>query len=288
MQLNPGTRPASAALAAPLFLLAAAWRGSAFLAVRRSPAGSALEDVAPLRLRGGGAAPATAPETAAPVVGTGTGLAAAAVAVLAVGTQIVGRRASVPRVARRAQGASPVLEETEAAAAPAEEPEPPFDPSKQAGVTLPLMYFDPLGFSKVGDKEGFRNLRAAELKHGRVAMMAAAGIVFQHWFKFPGFEFVPNGLQAAITPPATYGLVAILAAASGVEAFVWVQDPEKEPGDFGDPLKVGQYYMDWRNRELNNCRMAMLSIVAILFTEAVTGLDSVDQIWKPVSNLPVE
>merc|ERR1712210_178773 len=60
--------------------------------------------------------------------------------------------------------ASPLRAEAE----DAPPPPPPFDPSKQLGAMAPLGYFDPAGFSKVGDKEGFRNLRIAELKHGRV------------------------------------------------------------------------------------------------------------------------
>eukprot|EP00448_Togula_jolla_P037024 CAMPEP_0170636680 /NCGR_PEP_ID=MMETSP0224-20130122/37958_1 /TAXON_ID=285029 /ORGANISM="Togula jolla, Strain CCCM 725" /LENGTH=138 /DNA_ID=CAMNT_0010966411 /DNA_START=49 /DNA_END=462 /DNA_ORIENTATION=+ len=44
-----------------------------------------------------------------------------------------------------------------AAAKPATPPPPPpFDPAKQMGVTDPLGFFDPLGFSKVGDEAGFR------------------------------------------------------------------------------------------------------------------------------------
>merc|ERR1719375_336992 len=88
-----------------------------------------------------------------------------------------------------------------AAAKDAPPPPPPFDPSKQVGAMAPMGFFDPLGFSKVGDQEGFRNLRTADLKHGRVAMMAAVGAVAQHYVKFPGFEKVPAGLAAVTTPP---------------------------------------------------------------------------------------
>eukprot|EP00913_Durusdinium_trenchii_P035475 g33199.t1 len=77
---------------------------------------------------------------------------------------------------------------------------PPFDPAKQVGAMEPLGFFDPAGFSKVGDKENFQNLRAAEIKHGRVAMMAALGAVVQHYVKFPGFESVPAGIGAVTTP----------------------------------------------------------------------------------------
>ena len=65
-------------------------------------------------------------------------------------------------------------------------PSPAFDPSAQIGAMAPLGFFDPAGqelqlavewlrsfcfhlagFSKKGDEDGFRTLRAAEIKHGR-------------------------------------------------------------------------------------------------------------------------
>merc|ERR1719238_2248769 len=115
-------------------------------------------------------------------------------------------------------------------------PPPPFDPSKQVGAMAPLGFFDPLGFSKVGDKEGFNNLRAAEIKHGRVAMMAALGAVVQHFVKFPGFEAVPAGLSAVTTAPGTYGFIGLLVVGAAFELGIWVQDPAKEPGNFGNPV----------------------------------------------------
>merc|ERR1719281_773344 len=60
--------------------------------------------------------------------------------------------------------------------APAPAP-PPFEPSAQLGAMAPLGFFDPMGFTKVGDEDGFRKLRASELKHGHVAMMASIGLV---------------------------------------------------------------------------------------------------------------
>merc|ERR1719356_722739 len=76
-----------------------------------------------------------------------------------------------------------------------------FDPAVQLGAMPPLGYWDPAGFCKKGDESGFRTLRAAEIKHGRVAMMAAVGAVVQHYVKFPGFEKAPAGLSAVLTPP---------------------------------------------------------------------------------------
>eukprot|EP00929_Paragymnodinium_shiwhaense_P001659 TRINITY_DN1018_c0_g1_i1.p1 TRINITY_DN1018_c0_g1~~TRINITY_DN1018_c0_g1_i1.p1 ORF type:complete len:325 (+),score=105.39 TRINITY_DN1018_c0_g1_i1:71-976(+) len=157
-------------------------------------------------------------------------------------------------------------------------PPPPFEPSKQVGVTAPLGYFDPAGFCKTGDKDGFRNLRAAELKHARVAMMAALGGVAQHYIKFPGFDSVPAGLGAATTPPGLYGFVVLFLASGAMELGVWTQDPNKEVGDFGDPVGLGQYNEDMRNKELNNGRFAMFAAIGILAADALTGKDGIQQL----------
>merc|ERR1711972_1217514 len=131
-------------------------------------------------------------------------------------------------------------------------------------------YFDPLSFSKGGDEGGFRNLRAAELKHGRVAMMAAVGAVAQHYIKFPGFESV----SAA---PGSYGMVALFLLAGALELGVWTESPSKEPGNFGDPLSLGQYDTEMRSRELNNGRFAMFAALGIISAELLTGKDAIEQ-----------
>merc|ERR1711976_186739 len=48
------------------------------------------------------------------------------------------------------------------------------NPEDLAGVTEPLGFWDPAGFSKEGDIAAYRR---AELKHGRVCMQAFLGIV---------------------------------------------------------------------------------------------------------------
>merc|ERR1712014_517157 len=102
-----------------------------------------------------------------------------------------------------------------------------FDPAVQIGAMAPLGFFDPAGFSKKGDESGFRIKRAAEIKHGRVAMMAALGAVVQHYVKFPGFEKVPAGLSAVTSAPGTYGFIALLVLGAGFEVAIWKQDPAK-------------------------------------------------------------
>jgi len=165
-----------------------------------------------------------------------------------------------------------------AAVASTEAKVPPrlFEPSKQVGVTAPLGFFDPLGFTKTGDKEGFRILREAELKHGRVAMMASLGLVGQHFLKLPGAEAIPAGVGAVGTLVGQVGLGAIFAWA-GVMEQTWRQDPNKEPGNFGDPFGLGMYDTDMRNREINNGRFAMICVAGILAAELATGKDAVQQ-----------
>merc|ERR1719343_319386 len=166
-----------------------------------------------------------------------------------------------------------------AAAADGKEELPPvFDPSVQIGAMAPLGYFDPAGFCKKGDESGFRNLRAAEIKHGRVAMMAAVGAVAQHYIKFPGFESVPAGLSAVLAPPGSYGMIALFLAAGALELGVWTENPSKEPGNFGDPVGLNQYTQEMREREINNGRFAMFAAIGIISAELLTGKDAVEQL----------
>lgn len=153
-----------------------------------------------------------------------------------------------------------------------------FDPAAQIGVTAPLGFFDPAGFCKKGDENGFRNLRAAEIKHGRVAMMAAVGAVVQHYVKLPGFDSVPSGLAASITAPGNFAFIVLFALSGILELGPWTEKSEREPGNFGDPLGLNQYTDDMRNRELNNGRFAMIAGLGILACEILTGKDAVEQL----------
>ncbi len=49
--------------------------------------------------------------------------------------------------------------------------------------------FDPLGFSDVFD---IKVLREAELKHGRIAMLATLGLIVQELYTFPFFDKVSS------------------------------------------------------------------------------------------------
>jgi len=115
-------------------------------------------------------------------------------------------------------------------------------------------------------------------------MMACIGLVAQHYIRFPFFETttwgepMPSGIGAAFSNPGAFGFI-LLALASGVLEFtVWKEDTTKQPGNFGDPLGLGQYTEDMRCREINNGRFAMFSVMGILGAELATGKDAVQQL----------
>jgi len=163
-----------------------------------------------------------------------------------------------------------------AAAAVQSPAEPPFDPATQVGALAPLGYFDPLGFCSVGDEAGFRKLRASELKHGRVAMMASVGLLGQHFIKFPGFDRVPAGFAAVATGEGVLGLVVLLATSAFLE-LAWREQDGKEPGNFGDPFGVNMYNSDMRNKEISNGRFAMICVLGIFAAELGSGKDAIQQ-----------
>ena len=226
------------------------------------------------------------PLRAEPISGAAAAAAAAAAAKAAAGAKAASVGAAATAKAGVSAGAKTVGATTAAGAGTGKsiagegekaEPDAAFDPAEQVGVTQPFGYFDPAGFCKKGDVAGFRNLRAAEIKHGRVAMMAAVGAVVQHYVKFPGFEKVPTGLDAVEVAPGTYGFAALFAAAGALELGAWTEDPSREPGNFGDPAGLNQYTEDMRNRELNNGRMAMFAALGIIAANIVTGKDAIEQ-----------
>merc|ERR1719436_1817996 len=164
-----------------------------------------------------------------------------------------------------------------AAAAAVEEAPAPFNPAEQVGAMAPLGVFDPLGFAKVGDEAGFRQLRAAELKHGRVAMMASIGALAQHFVRFPFAESARGTFGAVFKEEAQLGIPLLLLVAAMLEG-AWREDAAREPGNFGDPMGLNMYSEEMRSKELNNGRMAMISVLGIFAAEVATGKDAMEQL----------
>jgi len=151
-----------------------------------------------------------------------------------------------------------------------------FSKETELGAQDPLGFFDPLDFCK--DEETFKDLRAKELKHGRLAMMAALGMLVQSIVQVPGMEGVPKDVTACTVGNGQVGFFAILAVVGGLEAAVFVQDPNKEPGNFGNPVPwFDDYSMEMRAKELNNGRIAMFSAIGIIAASLYTGKPAIEQ-----------
>ena len=109
-------------------------------------------------------------------------------------------------------------------------------------------------------------------------MMASIGLVAQHYWKLPGFENLPSGFSVLGTQEGLLGLFALFLV-SGCLENSWREDPNgaKEPGNFGDPFGLQMYTQDMRMKELNNGRMAMISVLGIFAAEMVSGKDAIQQ-----------
>jgi hypothetical protein len=127
------------------------------------------------------------------------------------------------------------------------------------------------------DQETFDWWRAAEIKHGRVSMMAAFGLIAGAFYKWPGFESVQGGGAALSDGTGASGFGIFVIIAGYLELYGLKQDEEKEPGDLGDPLGivnwgVGYTVEGYRNYEINHGRLAMSGVATSLLTEYWTGM----------------
>jgi len=201
--------------------------------------------------------------------------------------------------------ASEIMDTPEDMMEPVSEPEPvlpemsqsmPFmkRPSALNGALAGDVGFDPLGFAK--SKEDLMNFREAEIKHARLAMLAAAGWPLSEVFdkKIAGVLGLNPLLDSADRVPSLLngGLgkvnVAYWAACVGIAAAVDLygisrkSSPGYTPGDLGfDPLGVmpkdeaGMKNMQLA--EIKNGRLAMIAITAFAVQEAVSTQGIVDE-----------
>ena len=177
----------------------------------------------------------------------------------------------------------------------AEEPPAPFNGVTFAktlpGITGPLDFFDPLGFcSQEGITEGkIRFYREVELKHARVAMLAALGFPVAESFHplFGGGIDVPSYIAFQETPLQTFW-PAVMLVLSGIEVFSvfsfnspfggepWSIRSDYRNGDLGfDPLGLAPEseaeFKEMQTKELNNGRLAMIAIAGMVGQELATG-----------------
>merc|ERR1712146_334509 len=158
-----------------------------------------------------------------------------------------------------------------------------------AGITAPMGYFDPIGFitTVTGGKLLF--YREVELKHGRVAMLAALGFLVGEQFHplFGGDIDVPSVVAFQATPLQQFWPAVVVAIAiPEIFSVFTFQDPSKGemwamkedhvPGDLGfDPLglkpKDEKELTTMQTKELNNGRLAMIAAAGMIAQEIATG-----------------
>merc|ERR1712070_952213 len=121
------------------------------------------------------------------------------------------------------------------------------------GDCKPLGYFDPFGFSKDASPATMKKFREAELKHGRVAMLACAGM---------------------ITADKFHPLFGGKLSANPLLAFLNSRRADYEPGNFlgTSQWETGETWDNYQLRELNNGRLAMFGAIGMLTGSYITGL----------------
>lgn len=165
--------------------------------------------------------------------------------------------------------------------------------------------FDPLGFAKTSSD--LINYREAEIKHARLAMLAAAGWPLSELFDkkianmfgltpvVDASDRAPSILNGGLEKISPFYWVACVAAAAAVDVYGISRsksnDPSYFPGNLGfDPLGLypkneeGQKRM--QTTEIKNGRLAMIAVTAFAVQEFVSQTGVVDEtplFFKPIS-----
>jgi len=164
-----------------------------------------------------------------------------------------------------------------------------FDIEELAGVTAPVGFFDPVGFTSDKSEGKVRFYREVELKHGRLGMLAALGFLVGENFHplFGGNIDDPAYLAFQQTPLQTFwpAVVAAIAILEVFSVFTFNSPAGGEPwsirsdhvaGDLGfDPLNLKptdpEELKTMQTKELNNGRLAMLAAAGMIAQEFATG-----------------
>ena len=164
-----------------------------------------------------------------------------------------------------------------------------FDVKELPGVTAPLGFFDPVGFTADASEGKIRFYREVELKHARIGMLAALGFLVGENFHplFGGNIDVPAYLAFQQTPLQTFWGAVVFAIAvleiysvfsfnSPFGGEPWSIRSDHEPGNLGfDPLNLKptdpKELKEMQTKELNNGRLAMLAAAGMIAQEFATG-----------------
>uniref|UniRef100_A0A7S0TG21 Uncharacterized protein n=1 Tax=Hemiselmis andersenii TaxID=464988 RepID=A0A7S0TG21_HEMAN len=155
--------------------------------------------------------------------------------------------------------------------------------------------FDPLGFTNYFD---LKWLREAELKHGRICMLATTGILVQEVIRLPGDAFSAKFALDAWAQAPRGGMLQILVAIGLIEmvsnrfaitATTMFQNPARVPGDLGfDPLSLGTNpatRAKYELAEVTHGRAAMMGLSGMIHQMIVSKQPIIDQLlnFRPIT-----
>ena len=170
----------------------------------------------------------------------------------------------------------------------------PDNPTGLPGDLAPTGFFDPLGLSNGKDAATLKQWRDSEIKHGRICMLAAVGLLLQERLanpigidgpairhldllddKFPEFGEVFILLCAFIEGWTIVNKWEPKSVTKGLKRAARLAE-DAEPGDLNwDPL--GWYPSDpteqniIKTKEIQNGRLAMLGVAGIVAQELIDG-----------------
>jgi hypothetical protein len=155
----------------------------------------------------------------------------------------------------------------------------------------PSHHFDPIGFTKDMDLNGFKRFREAEVMHGRVAMMATIGILIGE--STPTITYgmnvqhtIPNNQIPEVAGTVLFPFFLAINIAEALRASIgWVEPglgslftlrESYYPGDVKfDPLGLkpddAEKFAAMQNRELSNGRLAMIAAAGMRAQEQING-----------------
>jgi len=167
-------------------------------------------------------------------------------------------------------------------------PENPTDLT--AGEVSPTGFFDPLNLAQGKDARTLRQWRVAELKHGRVCMLASVGLLTQELLKNPigidGPAIRHLDLLDEKFPEFGELFILLCAFIEGYDIVTnWEPKGSENQGFYREDVDIGDLQWDpleWypedpveqdiiRTKELQNGRLAMLATAGIVAQELIDG-----------------